>query len=127
LQTISGTLPVKEACEILGVSESRFHQIREEILRNAVTSQEPSPKGRPPDRSEVPGEVLAELEGLRARNEALEDSLKRESVRADLGEIMSTDGSAVLEKKISAERRHVRRKKRKTERQARRKGRGKAR
>lgn len=127
LQTISGTLPVKEACEILAVSESRFHQIREEILLKALRSQEPQPKGRPPDRSAVPGEVLAEMEGLRVRNEALEEALKRETVRADLGEIMSIDGSAVLEKKTGAEHRQDRRKKRKAERQARRKGRGKAR
>ncbi|MHC4781053.1 MAG: hypothetical protein ACYTFG_20970 [Planctomycetota bacterium] len=127
LQTISGTLPVKEACAILGVSESRFHQIREEILHNAVTSQEPQPKGRPPDRAAVPGEVLAEVEGLRARNEALEEALKRETVRADLGEIMSSSGSAVLEKKISAEGRQARRKKRKAKRKARKKGRAKSR
>jgi hypothetical protein len=127
LQTISGTLPVKEACEILGVSESRFHQIREEILSNAVSTQEPLPKGRPPDKSDVPGEVLEELEGLKARNEALENALKKETVRADLGEILSNDGSRGLEKKITAEPRQDRRKKRKAERQARRKGRGKAR
>ncbi|MHC5081552.1 MAG: hypothetical protein ACYTHN_21330 [Planctomycetota bacterium] len=118
---------MKEACEILGVSESRFHQIREEILSNALSSQEPSPKGRPPDKKEVPGEVLTELEGLRVRNEALEEALKMETVRADLGEIMSRNGSPVLEKKITTEERHVRRKKRKAERQARRKGRGKLR
>jgi hypothetical protein len=47
LQTLQGNLRVHEACEILGICEQRFHQLREEMLQAAVARLEARPAGRP--------------------------------------------------------------------------------
>src|SRR6516164_5449602 len=41
LATMAGTCRLKEACERLGISEQRFHQLREEMMAAAVKALEP--------------------------------------------------------------------------------------
>lgn len=48
LDTLSGKTSLQDAAARLGVSESRFHQIREEILLGMLNAAEPKPVGRPP-------------------------------------------------------------------------------
>jgi hypothetical protein len=47
LETMAGTCRLKEACERLGISEQRFHQLREEMMAAAVKALEPGHAGRP--------------------------------------------------------------------------------
>jgi len=47
LETIAGTKSVKDACAQLGISESRFDQIRQEALQGALEGLEPGKPGRP--------------------------------------------------------------------------------
>lgn len=47
LETMTGTLRVKEGCRRLGISTQRFRQMREEILAGALASAEPGLPGRP--------------------------------------------------------------------------------
>ena len=47
LETMAGTCRLKEACQRLGISEQRFHQLREEMMAAAVKALEPSHAGRP--------------------------------------------------------------------------------
>lgn len=63
LETLQGSLPVKEAAERLGISESRFHELRKQALQAAADSLAPRRPGRP--RKVEPGEMdrIQELEG----------------------------------------------------------------
>src|SRR5260370_27967452 len=47
LETMAGTCRLKEACQRLGISEQRFHQLREEMMAAAVKALEPGHAGRP--------------------------------------------------------------------------------
>jgi Helix-turn-helix domain len=47
LEVVAGRCRVFEACQRLGVSEPRFHQLREEALQGAVAALEARPAGRP--------------------------------------------------------------------------------
>src|SRR5262245_55360204 len=67
LRTLAGSCRVQEACEELGISEARFHQLRQEALQAALDGLRPRPAGRP---AAPPGDVhVAELE---RQNEALQ-------------------------------------------------------
>lgn len=57
LDTLSGKTSVQEAAEKLGVSEARFHQIRDELLSGMLEAAEPKPVGRPRKEPPVPSEV----------------------------------------------------------------------
>jgi hypothetical protein len=45
---MNGEATVAEACSELGIGESRFHQLRSEMLQAAVDRLEPRAAGRPP-------------------------------------------------------------------------------
>lgn len=47
LETMMGKCRVLEACARLGISEQRFHQLREEMMEAAVKALEPGHAGRP--------------------------------------------------------------------------------
>jgi hypothetical protein len=89
LETIQGKRSVREAIEILGISETRFHAIREKALAGAVASLEPGVRGRPPSGGDLSPKQAAEMEAMRQENEALKEALAREKARADVAEIMA--------------------------------------
>jgi transposase-like protein len=58
LETIAGQLTVPEACQQLGISESRFHELRNGTLQATLEALEPQPLGRPvkptsPEQAEI--------------------------------------------------------------------------
>jgi len=70
LETIAGRLTVPEACQQLGIGESRFHALRNQTLQATLKALEPRPLGRPtkptfPEQAEV-DELQAELRRLHA-------------------------------------------------------------
>lgn len=75
LETISGSRIVTEACESLGMSTSRFQEIRDMALQGALASLEPLPRGRPAKPVEAPPPELVAL-----REEVVQ--VKRELVLA---------------------------------------------
>jgi hypothetical protein len=48
LETIAGQKRVVDACAELDISEPRYHQLKDEVLRGALQALEPRPMGRPP-------------------------------------------------------------------------------
>ena len=62
LQTMRGELRLLEACELLGVSPQRFHQLREEALQAALAALEPRPAGRPPQPHSPAEEQIEQLQ-----------------------------------------------------------------
>ena len=80
LDTLSGRVSVAQACEELGVSESRLHELRREALEGALGALMPKPAGRPA-RAETTTEREKELEG---RIQELEVDLQAALVRTEL-------------------------------------------
>jgi transposase-like protein len=69
LQTLAGTLTIPEACQRLGIAETRFHDLRREVLQEALGALEVRPRGRPsrpvapdPDRLERLERQVARLQ-----------------------------------------------------------------
>ncbi len=70
LETITGQLTVSEACEQLGIGESRFHDLRYQTLQATLEALEPRPLGRPaklisPEQAEI-DTLQAELRRVHA-------------------------------------------------------------
>jgi hypothetical protein len=68
LETIAGRLTVPQACQQLGIGESRFHALRSQALQATLDALEPRPLGRPakptsPEQTEA-DELQAELRRL---------------------------------------------------------------
>jgi len=72
LATVAGDLSVMEACAQLGVSETRFHALREEALASMLEGLAPRAPGRPPKEPEEDAEVTR----LKARLAWLEEELE---------------------------------------------------
>ena len=62
LETIAGTKTIKDACEQLGISESRFDQIRAEALQGAISGLEPGKPGRRPKQTEQDTPLVEQMQ-----------------------------------------------------------------
>ena len=80
LDTLAGRVSVAQACDELGVSESRLHELRREALVGALGALMPKPAGRPATAQTTPAREK-ELEG---RIEELEVDLQAALVRTEL-------------------------------------------
>src|SRR5262245_44644317 len=73
LEAAAGTRTAAEAAAGLGLSERRFHALRNHWLQAALASLEPRPLGRPPHR---PGRAAGELAALDAQLRSLRLDLR---------------------------------------------------
>src|SRR5262249_49407727 len=82
---MAGTCRVQEACERLGISEQRFHQLREEMMAAAVKALEPGQAGRP---AHTP--TPAEEQGLALEHQVAdqEGELRAAEARAEIAVVM---------------------------------------
>jgi cytochrome P450 len=85
LQTLAGVLTVQEACTVLGINHSRFHQLRQQFLAQAAGLLEPPPAGRP---HPLPSTDQLEVQRLRQQIVELKLDLKAIQVREELALIM---------------------------------------
>ena len=85
LETIAGTCRVLEACDRLGVSEQRFHQLREEMMTAAVKALEPGHAGRPAHTPTPAEEQVVTLEQQLAAKEV---ELRTAKARTEIAVIM---------------------------------------
>lgn len=104
IETITDETLVKDAIIRLGISETRFYQLRDEVLKAGLSSMEPAKPGRPSSRSP---EDVEEIDRLRLENASLRVELRRERARADVGEVLSMPEEP--EKKTEPKRRKRRR------------------
>lgn len=79
LETLAGRCGIGEAAEMLGISEQRVHQLREEALQAALAELEPKPAGRRP--KPAAGE---DSERLRQQVTELEKELRAARVRESI-------------------------------------------
>jgi hypothetical protein len=81
LETVFGPARVKEACEKLGIGETRFRQLRDLALQGALDGIRPRPAGRPSRRATADAARVDELERVLAGKELeLQQALVREEV-----------------------------------------------
>lgn len=80
LETIVGSISVAQACEELGISESRLHELRREALVGALQALMPKPSGRPANPEGPPPHE----QELVARIQELEVDLQAALVRTEL-------------------------------------------
>jgi transposase len=74
-------MTVAEACDVLGIGESRFHALRNQWLQESVELLEPRPLGRPP---QVVSPEQAEVTRLEAENRDLKQQRRVAEVREEL-------------------------------------------
>jgi len=79
LATLSGTLPIAQACAELGVGRTRFHALRWQVLEGAMDALKPRMRGRP-RRLEAGPEVRV----LQARIRELEVALRTTALRSEI-------------------------------------------
>lgn len=85
LKTMQGEMTVAQACQVLGVGESRFHALRNEWLQAALALLEPRPLGRPP---RVVSPETEQISQLQAENERLRQEQNTAEVREELARVM---------------------------------------
>jgi hypothetical protein len=81
LEVTAGRLRVHEACAQLGLSEQRFHQLRDQAFAGALAGLEPGLPGRPP-RTQTPEQE--QVQALAARLAAKEVELHAAQVREEI-------------------------------------------
>lgn len=85
METLAGTLPIREACERLGIGEAMFHRVRMRVLQGAMADLEPRPRGRRPRNLSDAERICQELE---AENKRLEAALHLANVRGEVAAIL---------------------------------------
>jgi hypothetical protein len=69
LETMFGEARLLEACDRLGIRETRFHQLRDRALQGALDAIAARPTGRPSGPAMVDAECVRELEQALAEKE----------------------------------------------------------
>jgi transposase-like protein len=80
LATLTGQLSIAEACSALGVRRTRFHALRQQVLRGALDAAAPRSRGRPRSRAVEAPEVLQ----LQHRIRELELALRTTQLRSEI-------------------------------------------
>jgi hypothetical protein len=80
LKTVSGELTVREACEMLGLSESRFHELRDQALQGALDGIAPRPAGRQAEALDPKDEEIRKLKAdlLETKKELVAEQVRSE-------------------------------------------------
>ena len=107
LETISGDRSVEQACEELGVSASRFHELRREALQAALDGLAPGAAGRP--KHEDPSADQERLKALERENRELMLELQASYTRTEIAlampHVLTPQGKAEIKKKARQARR----------------------
>ena len=85
LATMAGTCRLKAACERLGISEQRFHQLREEMMAAAVKALEPGHAGRP---AQTPTPTEEQVIALQQQLQDKEVELRAAKAREEIALVM---------------------------------------
>ena len=96
LNTLRGELRIADACQQLGVCESRFFAMRNHWLQEALELLEPRSAGRPPK-----AQVDPRQKELEQTNSQLEQQLLEAQVRRDVEQILVTTGVPTAESEPS--------------------------
>ena len=81
LRTLAGEVTIPQACAELGIGDSRFHEMRTEILQHTLGDLEPKPVGRPPQTTSQQEDLIAQLQ---QQVQALKVDLRASQIRQEL-------------------------------------------
>lgn len=81
LETLSGELTIAQACDQLGIGETRYHKLRREALSGALDALEPRAPGRP---RRVESDEEQRIRELEAQVGDLEEEIVCSRVRLEL-------------------------------------------
>jgi hypothetical protein len=84
LETIAGRLTIPDACQQVGIGESRFHELRNQTLQATLKTLEPRSLGRPPKPTSP---EQAEIDTLQAELRRLHFELKAAQTLIDVARI----------------------------------------
>ena len=96
LKTMNDELTVPQACELLGIHETRFHVQRSEALQTALGSLEARPPGRRPHVVSPEEARIAELE---SQLRELQTDLQAAQIKLEHAQILRGDHAHVPLKK----------------------------
>jgi transposase len=85
LETLAGTCRIQEACQRLGISEPRFHQLRLQVLEAGLAELEPRTRGRPP---KTPSLHELEIVQLKEQLAGKEMELHVAQVREEIAQVL---------------------------------------
>jgi hypothetical protein len=85
LETLTGMLPVYEACDRLGIGEAMVHRLRTRVLQVAMADLEPRPRGRQRRRQ---SELERQCKEMAAQIEDLKSRLLAATIRNEVQEIL---------------------------------------
>jgi hypothetical protein len=103
LRTIAGELTIPEACDLLGICESRFHVLRNDTLQATLNTLEPRRLGRPP-RSTSPEQE--ELDSLKSQLDRAHTDIEVAQVQLDLARIHPGLAGGPLAEDLTAKKNH---------------------
>ena len=98
IRTLAGEITIPQACQELAIGESRFHELRNELLQHAVAALEPRARGRPPTARGNP--CVAQLQQqVQALKIDLQAAQIREELALMLPHVLHPDAKASGDKK----------------------------
>jgi hypothetical protein len=103
LETVTGKVAIREACDRLGIEEAMFFRLRTQALQAGLARLEPRPCGRPPIRPSPEEQRIAKLEqDLQEKNAELQAM----AVRLEIAQAMPQLAQDEAVKKTSKRKRH---------------------
>jgi Helix-turn-helix domain len=96
LETLAGTCRVQQACQRLGVGQSRFHALRQQALAAALAGLEPRPAGRPATWAPP---LATEVAALQAQVAELEVAVRAAQTREEIALVLPRVAGAPAEEK----------------------------
>jgi transposase len=85
LETVAGNIPIREACDRLGIEEAMFFRLRTQALQAGLARLEPRPSGRPPRHTSAEQQQIAQLQQELQEKDA---ELKAMAVRLEIAQAM---------------------------------------
>jgi len=101
LETVAGSITIREACDRLGIEEAMFFRLRTQALQAGLARLEPRPMGRPPRPRSPDEERVAQLE-----KELHEQELEQKALqtRLEIAKAMAPQAEEVRKKTVQRKR-----------------------
>jgi len=101
LETVAGSITIREACDRLGIEEAMFFRLRTQALQAGLARLEPRPMGRPPRPRSPDEERVAQLE-----KELHEQELEQKALqtRLEIAQAMAPQAEEVRKKTVQRKR-----------------------
>ena len=105
LETVSGERTIEQACEELGISPSRYHELRHRVLQAALDGMTPGVPGRP--KHEEPALDPEHVKAIERENQELKRELQAAYTRTEIAlsmpHVLTPAGKAEIKKKVRRE------------------------